>query len=152
MTRSFHGLDIDIPGDANDESMYRFVLADDALALSAPLLSKATNRDPKVRTSVVISRIPAGAKPANESAFEESNQQATRRDPGFRVLGTGRFERDGRELAWQDVTLSGPNGLQIFQRQVMSAPADGHHVLIAITSGKRDLEQYAVKLGLAASG
>ncbi|MBI5510851.1 MAG: hypothetical protein HY903_18990 [Deltaproteobacteria bacterium] len=147
MTRHLHGLELSVPEGAQDESLFRFVLVSETTPV--PELAHTKKTAPVVRPSLVVARRAAVPGPFDSSIFEADNRAMVHRDRTFRVLASGTSTCHGRELVWQDVTLTGPGGLQIFQRHFVAAAVDGHQAVVTITTGTRDLDGLAARIGLS---
>ncbi len=148
MTRKIvHGIEIELPDDVDDETLFRFVLRRPDVGLTTPL-AKTSRVAPSVQPSLVVSRRKSEGHAVIVALFDAANREALRTQPGFRVLRSGSGTSGGRAAVWQDISFVGPQQLVIFQRQIVIATEGDHHVVVTITAGQNDIEDVTARFGL----
>lgn len=147
MTRkSLHGIEIELPDDVDDETLFRFVLRRPEAGLTTPL-AKTSRVAPLVQPSLVVSRRKSEGHAVTMELFDAANREALRTHPGFRVLKSGSGTSAGCASVWQDTSFVGPQQLVIFQRQIVIAADGDHHVVVTITAGQNDIEDATTRFG-----
>lgn len=148
------GIEVSIPEDWTDISLYRFAVPaseGEAAPSAGPLslASQSATSSGQFVTNLVVSRTPL--KPGSrrdETVFDDMNR-GQGGNPSYRVLGRGTTTVDGRPAAWQDCTFTVPEArIQLYQRQAVVFVDPGQAVSFSVTSKKPDLGEHFAALGI----
>src|SRR5262245_36385009 len=130
---TLHGWSIELPEGASDQSTYRFVLPTSNAERPA-LLTGRPHHGPEFRPSLIVAQHPEAMGSPPEELLLRSLQAAKARAPGLQSQRSGACTYRDAPLVWQDRTFAGPNGLRLFQRVMIWAPAGAAPVVATLTA------------------
>ncbi len=145
LTHTFHGISLTLPEGSEDRSIYRFTLPH-TKKRSPQLVRHAA--EPAFQENLVLGLQPVAPDTTLAELFVQPNRASLQQTPSFRVLAWGVLEQAAESLAWQDVCFTGPNQMQVFQRQLARLASPTMAAVLVLTSAHKDLDALARTLGL----
>lgn len=143
-----HGVELQLPEGSDDHSVFRFLLPRSKVTSKPDMLAGRGATEPDFHPNLLVTRHKLAPDTSLQQLLAQACAQLQQQDPSFKILGEGEGAHGGRPLSWQDTSFSGPQSMQIYQRQIAVKVADDLVTMLTLTSNRKDLRQHSASVGM----
>jgi hypothetical protein len=142
--RTLHGVEIDVPDEFEDHSVFRFRAPRPTEPPGPLVVKKAVRLEPNIIITRHVTDVPFA------NVFDASNAEYASANPSFKLIAGGATTYLGQTAVWQDsqqVHLDAQ--IAAFQRHIAIARADStsDYTLVVITGERADLDALSKAIG-----